>query len=655
MKKKKLAKTLGVIGLTGLGLTALASCQTEMSVNSIQAPLVSYDDSNLQIKPMALTSDVHSFSLENALKYKMSFNKLYPNESLDDESINKMLERYSNLLNTPLLNFADHELSNITHVYIPIYSTQLQKYIAGTFITTTRVNNVKKISQIEYDFNIFDRNINSRTGLADYVAFYKDDIMDDFHIFVDPSTNTVRSKGIDADSDVFFENKELALGQEINLSDLKFVDGVVYDDGAEKAEYAPMEIDGYDMDITDIVTLGFLASGSYTDSDSPALNIPALETNVNNPVTFTEIKQHITATDPTEGDISDRIEFVNNEYVLDSNGKIGVGEYKFTVRVADSSGNVSERDAIIYVKDYDAPTVNATDTRILYNKTLTQSEINALFTYSDNYDSNEDLIVSIDASAYTSASNKLGTYPIKISVTDSSGNKSEATSYVEIYDDIKPTITMPEEMNISNVTPFTLEDLKSKIYAFDDCDGKIDFTITDANKMFPNKKVGSYSFTVEASDSSGNTTIKTMTINVLDGDSAVIDFDMNYFYYVPKSQLLTKENIILSLLSTGRAEGTLENNNIKLMKTEYFLSPHEEGEYDLFIELTDGTVLKDTILVTSDESDKKLNFFEQYLENFKSFATWGWAQWTTLILSAGLILLIGLFCGKKSKKTVRRR
>lgn len=93
-----------------------------------------------------------------------------------------------------------------------------------------------------------------------------------------------------------------------------------------------------------------------SDNNYPTITGPTYIINVDNPLTLEQIKSQLKATDPTEGDITDRIEIINCNYIL-VNGKIDKGIYSFTAKVSDSAGNETTKDFTILVRDAVAPTI----------------------------------------------------------------------------------------------------------------------------------------------------------------------------------------------------------------------------------------------------------------------------------------------------------
>lgn len=625
MKKTKLLKLITIPAAAGLMLLAMTSCgNNTVKVDSI-IPLSNTES----IQTYAST---YTYTLADAIDYDMSIKTLTFDKDLlvgDPGDFMEEILYDIDFENTYQVQNRDF----VVEAVIPFYSKTLGKYFACIEITIdcddrSQINgygpvNIYLLENVdEYDFTKYD----------DVLRYVTSDEMTYKGIRLNISGGNIDSADWINGSDA--QANTITFEESVKLTDMIADKCTVIETDGGTGMYNPINYNGsfdYVLD-TNMV----LCTGEYKDTDSPILNIPAIEVDVDAPISFNEIKSHITATDPTEGEIG--FEILDNEYQLDEFGKIAIGEYTYTVKATDSAGNSITRQGVVIVKDKKAPTITANDTRVLYNKKLTEEEIKALFEYSDNYYEDEELILTVDMNIYNASWNKKGTYDIPATIKDPSGNTNTATLHVEVYDDIKPTLVIPKDFTISNKSSLTLDDIKANIKANDGCDGAIEYEIVDNESLFPNKAVGVYTFTITAKDSSNNTTIKTLTITVEDMDAPIIDFDMEYFFYIPKSQILTQNDIVQLLIDNGRVEGTVENNNLKLLKTEYLLSPAEEGEYELYVELTDGRTFNDTIIVTSNESDVDRNWFEQYIYDFGSFDRWGLAQWLTIGIGALIVL-----------------
>ena len=150
------------------------------------------------------------------------------------------------------------------------------------------------------------------------------------------------------------------------------------------------------------------------DTKKPELSVEGSFTNVcktgkNNDVT-------LKATDNYDGDLTDKI-----EYKLDGN--------KLIYKVEDSSGNVTEKEFDVIVNDNEKPKILLNGDSTIYigvNNKYIEKGVTAI----DNCDGDITPEIKIEGSVDTS---KAGTYEIKYSATDSSGNIETIKRVVKVY------------------------------------------------------------------------------------------------------------------------------------------------------------------------------------------------------------------------------
>ena len=261
----------------------------------------------------------------------------------------------------------------------------------------------------------------------------------------------------------------------------------------------------------------YLGQTNYpSDNNYPTITGPTYIVNVDNPLTLNQIKAQLVATDPTEGDITDRIEIIDNNYIL-ANGKIAKGIYSFTARVSDTAGNVTTKDFTILVKDATAPTISVNSKTTGNSACLTDAELRTLFTASDNYDASSDLTYSYDFSSYKTNYKKVGTYTISCTVKDSSDNSITKTTTVKVTDTTKPTISGTNKTT-GNSACLSQAELKALFSYSDDTSSTANITLAISNDGYTAnyKKPGTYQVTARATDEAGNYSTATVTITVTD-------------------------------------------------------------------------------------------------------------------------------------------
>lgn len=605
---------------------------------------------------LASKSSNYSYSLSSAISHHMGFTGLKLDKNLFDYSDgiyypNAIIEDLEEVF-CQEFQF-DHEESFT--VFIPVYSSSEKAYIYTVryFCTAGQGGGHFNIESISYAFFktqegfCFPKSTHELENALIMIAAGNDDY-EYGHIQTDYENSE------------YFNYKEITeceiqFDHEINLNDLEC--SVFYEIDDYHAR-----LDSYESsnipDFVDYVIDGISCTGVYSAEDSPILNYPSFEVDVDNPPSLDEIKSKITATDATEGNISSKIQIKNNNYILDQDGKIKIGNYSFTAYVEDMAGNRTEEKVIVRVVDRKAPTIQLIGNetiRTRYNEKLTEEGLRELFNYSDNYYQKEDLEFTISMSNYNENYSKLGTYQITASVKDPSNNVQSKDVKVEVYDDIVPIITIPSSLSkIKNNSPIIneLSDyLKQKITVYDGYDGRIEFEITDYNNIFTKNSVGEYRIGVSAHDSSNNNASQDFNIEIVDADTPIIKFDTDYFIYVPKTEYLT-ETMIESIFTANKE--IIDNIKIEKIESEYYDSNNysKVGTYDLKITLNDGRTLNNKIVVQETEVKETFHFKDLFTkkywsklfndfskgDNWKHIRKWNWLMWVVVIFGGVVVI-----------------
>ncbi len=390
----------------------------------------------------------------------------------------------------------------------------------------------------------------------------------------------------------------------------------------------------------------------YLDNTAPSIVGENIYINVDNPLTFEQIKSRFTATDETDGDITSRLTFTDNTYIL-TNGKIACGTYSFKVSVSDNAGNTTTKMYYAHVVDYTDPTITGKTINVSYNKLLTEAEKKALFTYSDNYTPKDQLIFRWVEDKYTSSYQELGEHTLTAKVLDQQGNEATATSIINVIDDVAPFLVVPENLKITTLDDFTLDSFRPYVTVTDEKEGNItNFELIDLDDYLNHKKVaGTYRIKVLASDSAGNSIEKIFPFLNEDKDMPSIKIDPDYIMIVNQGDKITKEQVINYFIRTGQL--TLEEAEAVEVASAYFEQlDAATGFYSLRL-MTEGKIIESKIEVVGDNpteepidpkdpikpADNKFLSTEGYAENFFKPASWSIYHYLTLL---GIVLIIGL-------------
>lgn len=248
-------------------------------------------------------------------------------------------------------------------------------------------------------------------------------------------------------------------------------------------------------------------------------------TNVDAPITVSEIKSALKAIDFIDGNLTDRIEILEDRYTPNRN-KVGIHSVKFGV--ADYSGNRTEFQVFIEVFDATPPTVAGADRLVASPLSPTsEAEVRKLLSVSDNYDEEVELEVVEDS--YTPNFRKLGTYRIVYCARDSSGNETEFTVTIEVKDLDAPVITGPAKIRKSYQETLLVSEILKCYRAADDIDGDVTASLGVASDFYTQNmyKIGNWNLRLKAQDKSGNTGYFDLEIEVYDGRGPVISINRN--------------------------------------------------------------------------------------------------------------------------------
>lgn len=208
-----------------------------------------------------------------------------------------------------------------------------------------------------------------------------------------------------------------------------------------------------------------------------------------------------------------------------------IGVYQITYTVSDFSGNKAVKIRYVNVIDSIAPTVaqNGSDTiHVDINEAINDPG----YVYSDNYYTNAELTIYLNGVSGKTVSDFVdnttsGFYTVTYSVEDPSGNMSTVfTRVFEVSDKKGPEITLNglADVTIEGNTVYT----DPGYTASDNVDGK-NVTVTVAGTYHvafdPSMKataLGDYTITYAATDKSGNATLVTRKIHVIDDIAPVI-------------------------------------------------------------------------------------------------------------------------------------
>ena len=313
-------------------------------------------------------------------------------------------------------------------------------------------------------------------------------------------------------------------------------DGVTFDSETNTISGTPTKVGSYPIVVTTTDASGNKTETKFTievvDETAPtvtAINNQSREVNI--PID----KITIEATDNSGQSVTNKVSGLPTGVTFDSETNTisgtptKVGSYPITLTTTDSSGNETKTSFIIEVVDTTSPVVTSiTNQSKEVNTPIDKIAIEA----TDN--SGQSVInkvsglptgVTFDSETNTISGTptKVGSYPIVVTTTDASGNKTETKFTIEVVDKTAPTVTAIENQSKEVNTPID----KIAIEATDNSGQVVTNKVSglpdgvsfnsDTNTISGTPtKVGNYPITVTTTDASGNKTETKFTIEVVD-------------------------------------------------------------------------------------------------------------------------------------------
>jgi len=319
-----------------------------------------------------------------------------------------------------------------------------------------------------------------------------------------------------------------------------------------------------------ILATTYLLNDGYEDKDIQFI------TTTDNPISYEQIYQSVISKDITDGNV-DNITIIETDYY--PSDSIEAGSYKLTLRALDRSGNIVVQDCIVNVYDITPPVLTTKELSYPYWFKSLYPFINQAVIVDDD----SECVKEVISDSYTPNYTIPGKYPVEYKVSDIYGNTSYCTVYITVKDDRAPVITYEENVSLTTLDNYPIDEFRKFISVIDECDNEIlDYDIEDIRGYLNDTtRAGEYMFRIKAKDKAGNTAISNFLVNVYDEDYPKLEF-REYAIVTQKGYNLTKEEILNILTSTGQ----IPNDNVTISTAYEFYDRDSqlcnlEGEYFL--------------------------------------------------------------------------
>ncbi|ATQ60523.1 YSIRK signal domain/LPXTG anchor domain surface protein, partial [Staphylococcus epidermidis] len=295
-----------------------------------------------------------------------------------------------------------------------------------------------------------------------------------------------------------------------------------------------------------------------------------------------------------------------------------VGSYDIKVTTTDESGNSETTTFTIDVEDTTKPTVeDIADQTQEVNTEITPIKIEATDNSGQAVTNKVEGLpdgVTFDEATNTISGtpSEVGSYDIKVTTTDESGNATETTFTIDVEDTTKPTVEdivdQKQEVN-SEIDPIKIEAKDNSGQAVmnkvEGLPNGVTFDETTNTISGTPSEVGSYDITVTTTDESGNSETTTFTIYVEDTTKptveSVADQKQEVNTEIEPIKIEATDNSGQAV--TNKVEGLPDGVTFDETTNTISGTPSETGSYTVTVTTTDESGNSETTTFTIDVED----------------------------------------------------
>ncbi|NAM29637.1 putative Ig domain-containing protein, partial [Staphylococcus epidermidis] len=405
-------------------------------------------------------------------------------------------------------------------------------------------------------------------------------------------------------------------------------DGVTFDKATNTISGTPSEVGSYDITVTTTDESGNSETTTFTidveDTTKPTVESVADQTQEIN-TEMTPIK--IEATDNSGQTVTNKVDGLPDGVTFDeatntiSGTPSEVGSYDITVTTTDESGNATETTFTIDVEDTTKPTVeDIADQTQEVNTEMTPIKIEATDnsgqTVTNKVDGLPDGVTFDEATNTISGTpSEVGSYDIKVTTTDESGNATETTFTIDVEDTTKPTVEsiagQTQEIN-TEIEPIKIEATDNSGQAVTNkVDGLPDgVTFDEATNTISGtpSEVGSYDIKVTTTDENGNSETTTFTIDVEDTTKPTVEdiTDQTQEINTEMTPIKIEATDNSGQAVTNKVEGLPDGVTFDEATNTINGTPSEVGSYDIKVTTTDesGNATETTFTIDVEDTTK---------------------------------------------------
>jgi PKD repeat protein len=304
-------------------------------------------------------------------------------------------------------------------------------------------------------------------------------------------------------------------------------------------------------------------------------------------ITGTYQEDGATATDATDGNLTTAI------VVSGTVNTFKIGTYNVTYTVQDVQGNIATGTRTVIVRDQVFPTINNDDIKVISGRNVVQVQIQSVFVDrtipADNYNNGTFgplFSYSISpANAQGEAdvdTRSKGTTIVNYTAEDETGNKTELIVDYVVEDFIAPIISLNTLDTVYHTVNAKYVAVEASVS--DNFYDNTQVSLTRISNVNP-YKLGLYTDTYTATDASGNETVKSRFVRVLDNSKPMIS---GKFGNIIRLGLFSNVGLVNYLTMTDNYDApSVLFSNVRVLSND--LNVYEEGIYAAVFETFDNS------------------------------------------------------------------
>ncbi|MDC0558941.1 hypothetical protein OAO42_00865 [Candidatus Izimaplasma bacterium] len=345
----------------------------------------------------------------------------------------------------------------------------------------------------------------------------------------------------------------------------------------------------------------------------------------------TIIDNHIVVMDDIDGDITNEIVIVSDEY---SGNENTVGEYIVLLQATDAAGNIASFNLTVVVKDEIVPiitgpslvTVNIDDVPSI--GTIVNNNVTAI----DDYDGSITPVVVTDD--YTSNIDTLGEYEVIVKTVDSSMNEAQKSFNIIIEDTTDPYIESSNTVIMNQSNTKNINQIVDELVIGDNYYEEEDIFIAITSDEYTGFEgvEGDYLVSIDLTDPSGNTIEETFTVTVVDDIFPIITGPSTYSYSYTETKTLDD---FKSLLAIADNVDSFTISDINVLTDEFTTRATDIGSFTIILSVTDsaGNVSTHEMLITIVDDIAPVIFIDNYIITLSAASTFNEGDALKLLLT----------------------